>query len=380
MDTQPSNSEHRINPMHRQAFSLIEIAIALASSTILVAGLTASLYISSQALTVDANSSQQTRLAAILLHDLTTDLNQAIAFTERTTTAFTFTVPDRNGDNVPETIRYAWGGYPGDPLTYQYNGGTPVEIATDVQTFSATALLRTMLAETVSLPTASAVVFEEFTEAKLGAPGGTSITIALPPGTVEGDLLIAAVVTYGDSSASLAGNSGWNPIKLGASGGFMGETLGVWWKTASSSESSSYQFSWPTSPPNKQAYGWVMRFTGQDSTTPINNFTFQTGTSSPTTIPSPSVVTTVDNAMILRLGGFKSSSVTVGSPGLTGHTAITMNKSTSSAFDGYAASGGAGYMNQATAGDSGSSLFTLAGGATTPYTTVTIAIAPETDP
>ena len=44
------------------------------------------------------------------------DLKLALNFTEQTATAVTFTVPDRNGDAQPETIRYAWTGA-GAPLT-----------------------------------------------------------------------------------------------------------------------------------------------------------------------------------------------------------------------------------------------------------------------
>ena len=38
------------------------------------------------------------------------DLQLATGFTERTTKAATFTVPDRDGDSKPETLRYAWSG------------------------------------------------------------------------------------------------------------------------------------------------------------------------------------------------------------------------------------------------------------------------------
>jgi hypothetical protein len=55
-----------------------------------------------------------------------------------------FSVADRNGDDVPETIRYAWSGAVGTPLTRQYNGGTLVYILTDVRQFSLTYNLKTI--------------------------------------------------------------------------------------------------------------------------------------------------------------------------------------------------------------------------------------------
>jgi hypothetical protein len=97
------------------------------------------------------------------------------------------------------------------------------------------------------------------------------------------------------------------------------------------------------------------------------------GTSTP---PSPAVTTTVENAMILRLGGFDDKDITIDSPGLTSpteHTTITMNYSDNNA---YGCSGGAGYLVQSTAGDSGTSAFALT--SSEEYVTVTIAIAPDT--
>jgi hypothetical protein len=47
-------------------------------------------------------------------------------------------VPDRTGDGNPETIRYAWSGTVGAPLTRQYNGGTAATIIDSVQALSFT--------------------------------------------------------------------------------------------------------------------------------------------------------------------------------------------------------------------------------------------------
>jgi hypothetical protein len=115
-----------------------------------------------------------------------------------------------------------------------------------------------------------------------------------------------------------------------------------------------------------------MRFTGHDPDSPIDAWAAQGGKSiSPT---SPSVTTTVDNAMILRLGGFKGKDITVDEPGVPGHTAITMDKSKD---DRGAVSGGAEYVGQATTGPSGTSNFSLT--REKEYRTVTIALAPSSE-
>jgi hypothetical protein len=63
------------------------------------------------------------------------DLEFALAFSEQTATAMTFTVPDRDGDLLAETIRYAWSGTPGDPLTRQINEGAVATMLEDVHVF-----------------------------------------------------------------------------------------------------------------------------------------------------------------------------------------------------------------------------------------------------
>lgn len=81
--------------------------------------------------------------------DLLADLERATGFTERTATSATFTVPDRNGDGRPETLRYAWSGTPGAPLTLQMNGGTIQNLATNVQQFQLTYRTRLVAAPVV---------------------------------------------------------------------------------------------------------------------------------------------------------------------------------------------------------------------------------------
>jgi len=206
------------------------------------------------------------------------------------------------------------------------------------------------------------VTYEEFTEKKLGA-GGTSLTIDTPAGTIEDDLLIAAVATKLDTSGSLAPPGGWTEIDIGQRGGLL--TLGVWWKLAGASEPSAHEFAWSG---NQEAYGWIMRFKDHDTSSPIDDTAALGGKSA--TPQSPSVTTTVANAMIVRIGGFRGDDITVDAPGLSGHTAITMDYSKS----GGTMSGGAGYKIQSATGSSGTSNFALT--ASRAYRAVTIAIAP----
>jgi len=85
------------------------------------------------------------------------------------------------------------------------------------------------------------------------------------------------------------------------------------------------------------------------------------------------VTTTVANCMILRIGGFQHSYVTVDVPGLSGHTAIIMDQ-TGSGHGG--SSGGAAYQHQPTAGESSTPEFGLT--YSEEYVTLSVAIAPST--
>ncbi len=184
---------------------------------------------------------------------------------------------------------------------------------------------------------------------------------------IEGELLIAAVVTDRDTESSLSppAGEGWTEINLDDYYGYV--TMGVWWKLAEASESPNHRFTWSSS---QQAYAWMMRFTGHHPTVPINASSATGGNRRLPT--SPSVTTTVENAVILRVGGFDDDDIRVDDPRLSGHTAITMDESNSGNGT---TSGAAGYMEQSAIGDSGTAYFSLR--RSEQYRAVTIAIAPS---
>jgi hypothetical protein len=209
------------------------------------------------------------------------------------------------------------------------------------------------------------VAYGGFSDAKVSSDS-TSITLSLPSGTSQGDLLIAAVATDGNTSSSILPPSGkgWTLDSRKSSSGEV--TMGVWYKNASASESSTHQFTWSG---GQQAYGWMMRFTASNPS--IGPRAYATGTSSTPTCP-----TTVLSGpyplpgIVLRLGAFDDDAITVGSPGLPDHNAITMDRSNTGADS---VSGGAGYKIQASPGYTGTANFSL----TPPdqeYVTATIGI------
>ncbi len=186
-----------------------------------------------------------------------------------------------------------------------------------------------------------------------------------PITTIQGDLLIAVLTVDRKETLEAPSEEGWTLLDQGTS--FDNVTVGAWAKLASASESASHTFTWRNV---EEGYGWIMRFTNCDSDIPLNAMEVLSGrTRFP---PSPSVTTTVENTMILRIGGFRGDKITVGHTGLSDHTTITMN---SNRDDGRA-SGGAAYRHQLDIGPSGSDTFELTDRRA--YRTITIAIAPDT--
>jgi hypothetical protein len=219
-----------------------------------------------------------------------------------------------------------------------------------------------------SSSSAGTVTYQGFGEGKAAA-NGLSVTVNKPAGVSSGDLLIAAVVTDGSTSGSISAPAGWTLINRGSDSSNQ-VTLGVWYKVAGAGEPANYIFSWLIS--NEQAYGWIMRFTGQDTVNPINTSAVQAGGATDSTPPCPTVTTTVANTMIVRIGGIDRHPVNIDNAGLpAGYSTITMDESNN---NNNACSGGAGWIQQAAAGASGSVDFTLTGAED--YRTVTIAIAP----
>lgn len=110
--------------------------MSLVGATVLVVGLSSTLFIAVQATNTSGGVAAHTTAGSELLGDLWSDMQFALDITEQGATAVTFTVPGRSGNAaVPETIRYAWAGAPGDPVTRQYNGGAAATLVDDVHGF-----------------------------------------------------------------------------------------------------------------------------------------------------------------------------------------------------------------------------------------------------
>ncbi len=131
----------------RRGFTLVEMTVSLAIVSILAVAVGAALRLglaaAGAAPGAGAVNAAGQATAAEAADQIAADLNVALDFTEKTPTALTFTVPNRDGDGRPETIRYAWSGANGDAsltppappwtLTREYNGGPWAALARNVR-------------------------------------------------------------------------------------------------------------------------------------------------------------------------------------------------------------------------------------------------------
>jgi len=119
----------------RRAFTLLELVFAMVAMTALMGGLASALVLASRAIPDDASPAAVAIDAYYAADQIAGELFCARSFSERTATATTFTVADRDNDAIAETIRYAWSGTLGDPLTRQYNTAAAVAVVDDVREF-----------------------------------------------------------------------------------------------------------------------------------------------------------------------------------------------------------------------------------------------------
>lgn len=127
----------------RRGYTLVELVACVAATSILVAGMGSVVMVAARSTNQDTLPARQIQVS-MAVHDILAELQFAISFSERTANAVEFTVADRDADTIAETIRYAWSGTAGDPLTREYNGAAAVNYLDNVQTFDYSDLIETV--------------------------------------------------------------------------------------------------------------------------------------------------------------------------------------------------------------------------------------------
>ncbi len=133
-----------------QGFTLVEMTVSLAVLSILLIAIGSAIMLAAKTLPQQSDPSRETTSAVMTVEDMTTELQYALAFSVRSATGVEFSVAVRDGDGSRETIRFAWSGTAGDPLTREYNGALAVTVLDDVEQFE---LLYDTIVSSETMPT-----------------------------------------------------------------------------------------------------------------------------------------------------------------------------------------------------------------------------------
>jgi hypothetical protein len=116
----------------RSAFTLVEVTLSIAITSILLLGMGGALLLTVSAVDAGDDGSGRANAAAESLSSMSAELSVATNITSFDSHDIAFTVPDRDGDGRPEAIEYTW--YKsGDPMLRSYNGGRPATYVSAVK-------------------------------------------------------------------------------------------------------------------------------------------------------------------------------------------------------------------------------------------------------
>ncbi len=143
------------------------------------------------------------------------------------------------------------------------------------------------------------------------ANSATSVTINRPTGTVQSNVMVAAIFIR-NSNTVITPPAGWTQIRSDTEGsGDSTLTMRTYYKVAGASEPANYQFSFA----NSRAVGAISTYSNVNTTNPINVHGGQTTSSTTNAVTAPSVTTTVNNARLVGVFGMRQGSATYTPPG-----------------------------------------------------------------
>lgn len=196
-------------------------------------------------------------------------------------------------------------------------------------------------------------VYNSLTETTFS--GTSTGAMAIPAGTVAGNVLIAVISTDGNTSGSMSA-PGWTPVSVGNSGGAV--TLAVYKRTYAGG--GPYTFTWTG---GERGVATIMRFTNTDAASIV-----ATATSATAGTPvGPSVTTVQANSMVVRIAAKDRRDVNLAG----GLTQIT---TTASGGGSQGIDTAIGYAIQAGVGPSGT--YNFSNSTSDEYRTVSLALKP----
>ncbi|MDP9366539.1 MAG: hypothetical protein M3Q10_20325 [Chloroflexota bacterium] len=146
-----------------------------------------------------------------------------------------------------------------------------------------------------------AITFRSAATANTGNTTASSITINKPTGAAAGDLLLAFMTVAAGSNAVIAPPSGWTLVRRTDDGTV---TAGAsYYKVAGASEPTSYQWGFSGTGSPYGAAGGISAYAGVDNTTPLDASAGQAASTATKSLTSPSALTSVAAALVIRAYG-----------------------------------------------------------------------------
>ncbi len=141
----------------------------------------------------------------------------------------------------------------------------------------------------------------------------TTLTISKPASTAAGDILIATIAAHGGSDDTITPPSGWTLILRTNNG--TNNALATYYHVVTGSEGSTFAWTLNYGSHGNRAGGGILRYTGVDTSNPVDTSSGNTGTSAS---PSASnVTTTVANDLLVAAFASDSSGSMTPPTGMT---------------------------------------------------------------
>ncbi len=309
-------------PTPRRGLSLVELLLSMAAAGVLMAGMASAVAVTVAGSNLSASPLAERTRSQRSLNQVARDIKLARDVTELSTTAITLTVPDRTGDGVLDTVRYAWSGTAGAPFTCRLNGGS---VLTEIPSVSSLAWRSSTTVQNGDEPTVVpyvgpvtiASVSSSFAASLFGLGGAKSLTIDAPSGTAPGDLLLAFLAIEKDVPNSVSFPSGWT--ELAVEQGNKGTVLAAaWFEPTSVAE--NYAFAWEV---NSDAAGCILRISGHESGSPIVGEAYLSdnqGTSFSAICPETGSAPA--GCLVLRAAAVNTNALRESMPGMPNHTLV----------------------------------------------------------
>lgn len=142
---------------------------------------------------------------------------------------------------------------------------------------------------------------------------GSQLTIAVPTGTVLGDVMIAAIATN-PSTVPITAPAGWTLIQAVTQGTATSNRISTYYRVATATEPASY--TWLLSTAQTGSAGGIVSYSGVDNAAPIDA---SAGTATPNSLnhTAPSINPVGSSDILITVHEFASSSSWTPPPGMT---------------------------------------------------------------